>query len=463
MRPADHFGVGAWNLPRRLNTLDTLMWRCEADPVLRAPLVLLALLDDTPDWDRFVAGHEWATRMIPRLRDRPRTFPLLPAAPVWTSVPDFDVADHVRRAALPGDAGRRELLDLVQSMATAPWRPGRPLWESVLVEGLRWDGKPCPAAWILRFHHSMADGQTAAFWLSTLLNRQREPRTGKPDPPPPPPPVSDLLALLEPPPELDLLRRGLIEGKAALDSAEPASASLLKVVRGAVELTPTPVGTPSPLLSGRGLSRRLDLMDVPLDGLRAAAREEGASVNDAFLTGMLVGFRRYHERRGSTPDTLSIAMPLPRKKTSPRVGNGFGVVRLPAPMAVPKEGTHLAAVRDRLAEVTSAYTPAALEVASTVVNALPTPLTLEAMRRLGRSYDVQLSHVAGIHRRFYVSGAAIEGVYCFGPAPGCAAMAVMVSGRGGATLGLTTDPAAVTDGPAFMECLEEGFAEVVGG
>ena len=47
------------------------MWRAEAaDPRLRVNVSLLELLDPAPDWDRLFAAHEWASRMVPRMRQR---------------------------------------------------------------------------------------------------------------------------------------------------------------------------------------------------------------------------------------------------------------------------------------------------------------------------------------------------------------------------------------------------------
>ena len=200
MRALARLGSQAWqDLPRRLNPLDTLMWRCEDDPRLRSGLVLLLLLDRTPDRTRFAAGHEWATRMIPRLRERPVAPLLAPNMLLWEPDPEFDIARHMRRVRLAQPAGRRELLDLAENLAAAPFAANRPPWESVLVEDLRWKQelerpapekpgpeKPKPeryrAAWLVKFHHVLADGPLLASWLSTLLSRSREPRQDKPRP-----------------------------------------------------------------------------------------------------------------------------------------------------------------------------------------------------------------------------------------------------------------------------------------
>ena len=62
-----------WGASRYMTPFEALMWRVEADPRLRSTMTVVYVLDSTPDWDRLVAAHDWATRLIPR------------AASVWSS------------------------------------------------------------------------------------------------------------------------------------------------------------------------------------------------------------------------------------------------------------------------------------------------------------------------------------------------------------------------------------------
>ena len=51
-----------WGREREMNALEALMWRAEADPRLRSTICALEMLDCAPDWERFLAAHEWGTR-----------------------------------------------------------------------------------------------------------------------------------------------------------------------------------------------------------------------------------------------------------------------------------------------------------------------------------------------------------------------------------------------------------------
>ena len=61
----------------------------------------------------------------------------------------------------------------------------------------------------------------------------------------------------------------------------------------------------------------------------------------------------------------------------------------------------------------------------------------------------------------YIAGARIERMYPFGPLPGCAVMAALVSHVDTCCIGVNCDAAAITDVDLFLDCLGEGLAEVL--
>ena len=90
-----------------------------------------------------------------------------------------------------------------------------------------------------------------------------------------------------------------------------------------------PPDTPhSPALTGGGSGYRLDTFDVPFDDLKAAGKAAGASVNDAFLAGVLGGVRRYHEKLSVTVDSMPVAIPVSlRTDADPMGANKFAGAR----------------------------------------------------------------------------------------------------------------------------------------
>ena len=75
--------------------------------------------------------------------------------------------------------------------------------------------------------------------------------------------------------------------------------------------------------------------------------------------------------------------------------------------------------------------------------------------------DLQASNVPGIPWDTYVAGAKVERMFPFGPLPGCAVMATMITHNGIACLGLNYDGAAIVEPELFELCIVDGFNEVI--
>jgi hypothetical protein len=61
----------------------------------------------------------------------------------------------------------------------------------------------------------------------------------------------------------------------------------------------------------------------------------------------------------------------------------------------------------------------------------------------------------------YLAGAQVERSFAFGPLPGVALMAAMISHVGTCCLGLNIDGMAVADPGMLIRCIQEGFDEVL--
>ncbi len=98
--------------------------------------------------------------------------------PVWVDDPDFDIDYHVRRTAVPGPGGLRELADLAGDIASRQLDRTKPLWEIWVVEGLE-GGR---IAVIAKMHHSTVDGMSGAALLSVLFDLEAD-HGPEPEPP----------------------------------------------------------------------------------------------------------------------------------------------------------------------------------------------------------------------------------------------------------------------------------------
>ena len=87
----------------------------------------------------------------------------------WEEDEDFELSSHIRRIALPGDAGREELEEFVSELASTPLDQYRPLWQFHFVENYA-EGP----ALITRIHHCYADGIALVQVMLSLTDGERE-------------------------------------------------------------------------------------------------------------------------------------------------------------------------------------------------------------------------------------------------------------------------------------------------
>src|ERR1700761_5070706 len=165
-----------------LGPVDYLMHRGEANPRTRSGIMALELLDVTPDWERFRARFENASRRVLRLRQKV-VVPTLPtAAPRWVADPDFNLDFHVRRVRVSEPGTLREVFDLAELVLQSPLDISRPLWTATLVEGLPY-GK---SATLLHVSHAVTDGVGGVEMFAEIYDLERD-QPAKPTPPLPDP------------------------------------------------------------------------------------------------------------------------------------------------------------------------------------------------------------------------------------------------------------------------------------
>lgn len=452
-----------WGRGTNLNALETVMWRAEADPMLRSTVMALELLDCTPDWERFRAAHDWGARVIPRFRQRVVDGPLGLGQPHWVTDEHFDLDRHVRRLQLPEGSGLTDAFAAASQLGMEDFDRTAPPWEVILIEGLP-DGK---AAYALKLHHSTLDGTASTALLGMVHSRKREPSPEKPQPPVPESGDASTLGLLRRSAERDV--RGLagalkdapskLRGIGRPDRAASEAAAYLASLKRVLGDAGAP---PSPLLAARTGRWRLGGLDVQLAPLKAAAKAHGASLNDAFLAALLGGFRRYHDELGVPIDAMPMAIPINvRKPGDAKDGNHFAAAKFAGPVAEKDPVARMAQIGRDVRAVREEPALDGLGLFAPALARLPGPVIAQIAGSLTTSNDLQASNVPGLREDAFIAGAKIERTYGYGPLPGCAAMIVLVSYGEVCCVGVNADEAAVTDFPRFGRCLVEGFGEVL--
>jgi diacylglycerol O-acyltransferase / wax synthase len=456
----------AWSGAATMSDMEALMWRCESSPRLRSGGVLMEILDRSPEWGRIVATHEWAVSVVPRLRDRVVDDPLLVAAPEWVEDDGFDLAYHLRHMQLPQPGGIDDLLAIAQVMAMGPFDRARPLWEAVLVEGLS-NGR---AAYLLKLHHSLLDG-AALIQLFDILH------PAQPDVRPNPQRTTGEPRLTREAPSLLEKRMEVLAGATRAGAGtvlglsgdlirrpEPTLDAAVRFVQSLARLAGPPPASPSPLMTQRGISRRLRMLDVPLPWMRATGKATGGSVNDVFLAALTGALRLYHEQAGAgaVPDELPIGFPVSlRRADDPLGGNRFSGARIAAPVGTIDPRERIQLIRDQVLEARDEPAIDFVARLSPFLARIPAGIVTRMTERVTRSIDLQASNFPGLARPAYLAGARVTRMYPFGPAPGSAAMVTMLSHNGICCVGITADAAAIGDVDRFAACVRAGFDEVL--
>ena len=467
--PDDLAAAGAaWSASLEMNPVEAMMWRAEADPRLRSTITTVEVLDCVPDWDRLLAAHDWASRIVPRFRQRVVEPPFGLGSPTWVTDAEVDFAYHMNHIRLSGPGTMQQLLEEAQSMAMRPFDRARPLWEAALVEGLEGDR----AGYILKSHHSMSDGIGGVQMLGLLHSRTREPRVGRAEPAAPLGTARGPLQVLaeqtarrvRTAPTKAVSRTGSALGLAGRMLRRPDHV-VLEAARFAGSLgrmAISPDTEPSPLLRDRGLGWRFEVLEVPLADLKAAGKAGGGSLNDAYLAAVLGGFRRYHEHFGVRVETMPMGIPISLRASADSLGgNRFAGVRFAAPVGQPDPGKRIRQVREFVLTVREEPALDATSLLAPVLSRLPAPVLARISGSITSANDVQASNVPGIPWPVYLAGARITRMYPFGPLPGCAAMITLISHNGTCCIGMNLDATAVRDTALLRRCMEEGVQEVL--
>lgn len=456
----------SWGSAREMSPFEVMMWRAESDPRLRSPVMALEILDVTPEWDRMVAAHDWASRMVPRFRERVRDALGGLGTPYWIQDGAFDLHYHLRRVRLPGDGAWSDLAAVAEQAMMTPFDRERPPWEATLVEGLS-GGR---SAYLLKMHHVLTDGLGMIQLMSQLHSRRREHDPDKPQPDAPEPEPVDHVG------EVDrLVRRemGIVPAAAratrdvlgALRRPISAVTETARYLDSAARVLSPPIGASSDLLRPRGLSWRFAALDVDFADLRAAGKAAGGSFNDTYLAALLGAFRLYHVESGHTVAphaTLRVSVPVSiRRPGDGDGGNHFAPARVSGPMGIVDPAERIGAIS---AQMRAARAEPALESTDAVaplLARLPGPLLTMVGGATTMGNDLQASNVPGLPFDAYLCGARIERVYPYAPLPGCAAMIAAITHGKTCCVGVNLDAAAITDRELFVDCLVRGFREVL--
>ena len=369
--------------------------------------------------------------------------------PAWVPDESFDIARHVRRAALPAPGGREQLLEYCAKVWSHRLDRRRPLWEVVLVEGLA-DGR---WALVTKTHHAMVDGISSVDAAHLLLDVSAEPAEWHA--PPPPPPAHN--------------GNGGIVGAALHAALHPRET--LRKTRLMVDLLVRDEIVPAPKTAINdpiGTERRFDVATVSLDEVKAIKRELGGTVNDVVLAACAGGFRRLLASRGEHLPASGLRTMVPvnvRPETDRgKLGNQVSSLFVHLPVAEPDPLRRYRMTQAQTQDLKSGGQAEGGQALVGLTALAPPALHSFAARSLfaSRLFNTTITNVPGPPLPLYAFGAQMREVYPLVPLAAEHATGIaVISYDGRLYFGLIADRDQVPDLAELRIGLDESLAALL--
>ena len=380
--------------------------------------------------------------LVPRFRKRV-VRPTLGLGPLcWEDAPGFTIDAHVHQVSAPppGDAGA--LRDVAGVLLSSPLVPDQPLWRVFLVDGLVGDG----FALVGQAHHALVDG-IAAMEVALLLFGPAPP-AGELEPWRPRRPRHGFLPGFLPSPQ------EAVTGGAhlALEAARGLSglrAGPLKEAAGALEAL-AHRGPSTSLQANRTHRREVATAQAGLDGVRAAGRRHGASINDVLLAACSLALGSALARRDEHPTALKVLIPVNVRgeDSAAGLGNRISLVAVELPVDERDPITVLRRVRDRTRAAKAAGQAGPLDRLTRAADLLPAPAQRSMARAVAAAtdYAAVVSNVPGPPIELSLLGRPLRAMFPSVPVPAGRALTIgCISYDGHLHIGLTADAIVVPD------------------
>jgi hypothetical protein len=230
------------------------------------------------------------------------------------------------------------------------------------------------------------------------------------------------------------------------------------MLRSLGKLLAVPTRALSATMADRSLNYHFITYDLSLAELKLAAKSRGLSLNDAFMAGITAGLRLYHEANGEAVDTLRVNMPISLRRQGDDAANSVTIARFEVPVGETDLDTRMREIHEIVQQWRSEPALAMTDALAEMSRVVPSELLAAA----ARTSDFTASNVAGVPIPVWLGGAKVLRMYPMVATIGAAANITLLSYVGLASIGVSTDDAAITDYDLFAQCLGDGFAEVVG-
>lgn len=394
----------------------------------------------------------------------------------WQGTEQFELGDHVLRAALPAPGGKAELEALAGDLASTPFNAGRPLWTFHLVEQYQRG-----SALIVRIHHCYADGIAL---LHVLLRLADAPATAPPSP--------------------GAARAGPAAGAAAADTAGAAAgtgtgllpALLAQTLRGSADLLEKgvhlalhpgelsaaarqavgvasevanigvllPDDPPTRLRQALSGTRRVAWAEpLALQEVQTVGRVLGCTVNDVLVSTLAGALGRYLDAVGDDTAGLTLRATVPVNLRSDaasqlQLGNRFGLVFVDLPVGVRHPLQRLYAVHESMEKLKGSPQAMVTLGLLSLVGSLNLSVEETAIGLFSAKASLVASSLRGPEQALRLAGAPISQLLFWVPQAGSIGTGVsMLTYRGEVQFGVIADRHLVPDPGRLVGLVQAEF------
>ncbi len=405
--------------------------------------VLLLDEEPTPTAAELVSVVEQRLSRLPRLRERLRRPPPGLGRLFWEVAPEDQSGPVTLATTTADDAG---LVDAAAEDVVRRLPRDRPLWRAVVYA----DAADRARAVVVVMHHVVADGIGGLAVLAELVD-------GDSAPPGPDAPVPT-----EAPTRAELARDAWEQRWAAL-RAIPATAHGLAAGLRELGGLPRQDADPTSLLQPTSSRRRVELVEMDLTPVVAAAHAQEATVNDLLAVAVSGALRRVLAERRDPLDEVVISVPVSgRAAASPKeLGNQVGVLPLTVPLTA-DPAARLAAVREQRARLgTSAPRASSGAVLSVMFRGLAAVGIFDWFINRQRLVHTFLTNLRGPAQPLTLAGGRIRRVVPIALTPGNVTVSFAVLSYAGRLLvSVVYDPDHVPDHALLRDALQDELTDL---
>lgn len=454
-----------------MNPLDAAFWELE-DGAAALHIASVALFEGpAPSLAAIRRLYSRKLCRVPRMRQRMRPVLLDLARPVWVDDTHFELARHVRRAAVPAPGGLPQLASLMGRLMSTHLDPERPLWQAWLVDGLahgQW-------AIVTKLHHSMVDGVAGIAVLEHILDDSPDAPLPRPDHwAPRPEPAAAVLVV-------DALGELAAEqGRALVTLARAAGGAVTHprtatrraagLAEGVARFVAAVVPGPPTRLSGPlSAPRRFRTVSADIADVALVRSRFGGSLNDVVLAMVTTGLRDLlveHERL--VPHLVRCLVPVSVRapEAGGAVDNRVSALLADLPVEFGDPLSRYGAVLARTRRLKASHEAEAGSWLTDTAHYLPPPLLTAALhvafRVPHRTVITVVTNVPGPPGELYALGRRMVANYPYVPIANRVRLGVAVTSYAGRLyFGVTSDRAALPDVDLVCAGIRRGLAELL--